>query len=47
MPEQRLKSNQMMTIGAKELAILVVPKGWIANRSMRIAHVTPMIVARF
>jgi hypothetical protein len=47
MPEQRLKSSQMMTIGAKELAILVVPKGWTANRSMRIVHVTPMIVARF
>jgi hypothetical protein len=46
MPEQRLKSSQMMTIGAKELAILVVPNGWTANRSTRIAHVTPVMVAR-
>ena len=46
MPEQRLKSSQIMTIGAKELAILVVPKGWTANRSTRIAHVTPIIVAK-
>lgn len=46
MPEQRLKSSQMMTIGANELAILVVPNGWAVNRSTRIAHVTPVMVAR-
>jgi hypothetical protein len=34
-----------MTIGAKELAILVVPNGWIAKRMTKIAQLVPMIVA--
>jgi len=45
MPEQALNNSQIMTIGANELAILVVPKGWIANKSTRIAQETPTIVA--
>lgn len=35
----------MMTIGANELAIFVVPKGWTAKRSTRMAQETPTIVA--
>ena len=34
-----------MTIGANALAIFVVPKGCIANKRTRIAHVVPTIVA--
>jgi hypothetical protein len=45
MPEQALKRSQIITIGAKELAIFVVPKGWIANKRTRIAQETPTIVA--
>lgn len=33
-----------MTIGANELAILVVPNGWIAKSRTRIVHETPMMV---
>jgi hypothetical protein len=45
MPEQALNKSQIMTIGAKELAILVVPKGCIANKRTRMAQDTPTIVA--
>jgi hypothetical protein len=45
MPAQALNNSQTMTIGAKELAILVVPKGWTANKSTRMAQDTPTIVA--
>lgn len=31
-------------MGAKELAILVVPSGWIRNRRMIMAHEMPTIV---
>ena len=44
MPEQALNKSQIMTIGAKELAIFVVPKGWIANRRTRMAQDTPTTV---
>ena len=45
MPVMRLKRSQIITMGAKVEAILVVPKGWMAKRRMRIVQVTPMIVA--
>jgi len=45
MPEQALNKSQIMTIGAKELAIFVVPKGCIANRRTRMAQDTPTTVA--
>jgi hypothetical protein len=32
MPQTKLKSSHIMTIGAKVLAILVVPKGCIAGQ---------------
>lgn len=44
MPQQALKSNQTMTIGAKEVAILEVPNGCTAKRTTRIAHDVPTIV---
>jgi hypothetical protein len=44
MPYARLKVNQMMTIGAKVLEILVIPSGWITYRSTNMAQETPMIV---
>ena len=34
----------MMTMGAKLLAILDVPKGWIKKSKTRMAQVTPTIV---
>lgn len=43
MPQQKLNINQIMTIGAKELAILEVPNGCIAKSRMRIPHVDPTI----
>jgi hypothetical protein len=45
MPQQKLNNNQIMTIGANELASLVVPNGWMAKRIIRIAQETPMMVA--
>lgn len=44
MPNTRLKRSHMMTIGAKELASLVVPKGWMRKSTTKIAHDTPTIV---
>lgn len=38
----RLKSIQIITIGAKVLAILVVPNGWMTKTSTRIPHEIPM-----
>jgi hypothetical protein len=40
-----LNNSHMMTIGANELAIFVVPKGCMAKSRTKIAHVDPMIVA--
>ena len=45
MPNERLKTSQMMTIGAKALPIFAVPNGWIRNRRTRMAQVVPTIVA--
>ncbi len=45
MPEQALNDSQIITIGAKELAILVVPKGWTANKRTRMVQVIPIIIA--
>ena len=42
-PKARLKSNQMMTIGANVLASLVVPKGWTRKITTRMAQETPTI----
>lgn len=39
-----LRRNQIMTMGPNVLAILVVPRGWIAKSSTRTAHETPVIV---
>ena len=44
MPNARLNVSQMMTIGAKELPILDVPRGCIRNRHMRIPQDAPIIV---
>jgi hypothetical protein len=44
-PQQALKSNHIMTIGANEDAILEVPNGCTAKRTTMIAHDTPTIVA--
>jgi hypothetical protein len=45
MPLQKLKSNQTITIGAKELAIFEVPNGCKAKSRTRITHVVPIMVA--
>ncbi len=44
MPNPALNPSQTMTIGANVTAIFVVPKGWIKNRRIRMAHVVPTIV---
>lgn len=44
MPVQKLKRSQIMTMGAKELAILVVPNGWMENSKTRMAQEAPMMV---
>jgi hypothetical protein len=44
MPQQRLKSSQMMMIGAKVVAILEVPNGCTPKRTTRMAHVDPTMV---
>jgi hypothetical protein len=44
MPNPALNPSQIMTIGANVTAIFVVPKGWIKNRRIRMAHVVPTIV---
>ena len=44
MPNERLNSSQMMTIGAKALPILAVPKGWMRNRRIKMAQEVPMMV---
>lgn len=40
-----MNSSHMITIGANELAILLVPKGCMRKRRTRIAQDTPTIVA--
>lgn len=44
MPKLKLNNNQMITIGAKVLAILLVPSGWIRKMTIKIAQETPMTV---
>lgn len=44
-PKQKLSVSQMITTGAKNMAILVVPNGCIKKRSTRIAQLVPTIVA--
>lgn len=44
MPKQKLSNSQMITTGAKNMAILVVPNGCIKKRSTRIAQLVPTIV---
>lgn len=44
MPKERLNTIQMMTIGAKALPILDVPKGWIKKRQIKMAQVVPTMV---
>lgn len=44
MPKQKLRLSQMRTIGAKTVAILVVPNGWIKNSSTRIPQDVPTMV---
>lgn len=36
--------SQQITIGAKTLAIFVVPNGWMRNNNTKMAHETPTIV---
>jgi hypothetical protein len=43
-PNERLKNIHSITIGAKVLAILLVPNGWMAKTRPRIAHDTPTTV---
>ncbi len=45
MPKPELNSSQMMTIGAKVVASLLVPRGWIKKRSIRMPAVVPTTVA--
>lgn len=45
MPKQKLSVSQMMTIGAKTEAILVVPRGCIKNSRTKMAQVVPTMVA--
>lgn len=44
MPKERLKVSHRATTGAKQLAILVVPNGWIKNSKTKIAHEVPTTV---
>lgn len=44
MPKQKLSDSQIITIGAKNMAILVVPNGCIRKRSTRIAQLVPTTV---
>lgn len=44
MPKEKLNSSHTMTIGAKALPILDVPKGWIRKRQIKMAQVVPTIV---
>lgn len=44
MPKERLRVSHVMTIGAKQPAILVVPNGWITNNKTKIAHEVPTTV---
>lgn len=44
MPKHKLSNSQTITIGAKNMAILVVPNGCIKKRSTRIAQLVPTIV---
>lgn len=44
MPNEKLKVSHIMTMGAKTVAILVVPNGWIKKSSTRIPHDVPTIV---
>ena len=44
MPNERLNSSQIMTIGAKALPILAVPRGWMMNRRIKMAQDVPMMV---
>lgn len=46
MPNEKLKVSQIMTMGAKTVAILVVPNGCIKKSSTRIPHDVPTIVER-
>ncbi len=45
MPKERFTINQVMTIGAKPPASLVVPNGWIKNSNTNIVHDMPTVVA--
>lgn len=45
MPNDRLNVSQITTMGAKRLPILDVPRGWIKNSSIKMAHEVPTIVA--
>ena len=44
MPKARLNMSQMITIGAKELPILDVPRGCIKKRHIRIPQDAPIMV---
>jgi hypothetical protein len=43
-PLAALNSNQITTMGAKEVASLEIPNGWTRKRRARMAHVTPIVV---
>ena len=44
MPKAALNASQIMTTGAKNPAIFVVPRGWIRKSTMRMPHVVPTTV---
>lgn len=44
MPNEKFKVSQMMTMGAKTVAILVIPNGCIKKSSTKIAQHVPTMV---